>query len=134
MALDINKQIKLGPEEFFGNLFSLRDTIHLRHLKPSNPGQAGSYAEHKALNEFYDSLLGAIDSLIESYQGKYGLINITVSSSNGNIEPIKTISELANLLDNGKIYNLFKETWIQNQLDELTMLCYQTIYKLKYLK
>lgn len=118
---------------FFGNLFRLRDQIHLTHLKPVNPGQPGSYAQHKALNEFYDELLDAIDTLIESYQGKYGLINVTVPAC-ATVDPISAIEGLANLTDGGNVYTMFKETWIQNQLDEISMLCYQTIYKLKFLK
>ena len=118
---------------FFGNLFRLRDQMHLTHLRPVNPGQVGSYAQHVALNSFYDDLLGSIDSLIESYQGKYGLVNISVPAST-TMDPVSALEGLANLLDGGSTYNMFKETWIQNQLDEITTLCYQTIYKLKFLK
>jgi len=135
MALDINKPIVTSsPADFFGKLFQLRDTIHLRHLRPTNPGQLGSYAEHKALNDFYDELLDLIDGLAESYQGKYGLLNISISSSNSNIDAVETILELTRLIDGGRVYSMFKETWIQNELDEISKLCYQTIYKLKFLK
>ena len=33
-----------------------------------------SYAEHKALGKFYDDLIGKIDTIVEAYQGYYGLI------------------------------------------------------------
>ena len=36
--------------------------------------------------------------------------------------------------DDGAVYKMFKETWIQNQLDEISTLTYQTLYKLKNLK
>lgn len=120
----------LKPSEFFGKLFQIRDQIHLTHLKVNG---TGSYAAHKALNEFYDEILDLTDTLIESYQGKYGLIDITIESSKS-IEPIKIIQDLASLTDNGLAYNSFKETWIQNKLDEISTLCYQTLYKLKNLK
>jgi len=134
MALDINKSLVMGPSEFFGKLFQIRDQIHLRHLKPSLPGGTGSYAEHKALNEFYDEILELTDSLIESYQGKYGLVNITIQSSNGNIDPILVITNLCKLTDGGSIYTLLKDTWLQNQCDEISQIGYQTLYKLKNLK
>lgn len=134
MALDINKPITTGPNEFFGKLFQIRDQIHLRHLRPTNPGGVGSFAEHKALNEFYDEILDLTDGLIESYQGKHGLIKVTIPVSNGEIDAIETILDLCRLTDNGKAYSMFKETWIQNQLDEISALGYQTIYKLRYLK
>lgn len=131
----ISKQINTSsPGEFFGKLFQIRDQIHLKHLRPTNPGQLGSYAQHKALNEFYDGILDLTDGLIESYQGKYGLINIVIPSSTSSAEPIDLITELYNLTDGGKAYKMFKDTWIQNQLDEISMLGYQTIYKLKNLK
>ena len=118
---------------FFGKLFQIRNNIHLRHLYPTNPGQLGSGWEHKALNDFYDELLTLIDELIEAYQGKYGLININIPESKST-DAIKTIQELVNSVDDGEIYNVFKESWIKNILDEISTLSYKTLYKLKYLK
>ena len=46
-----------------------RNQVHIFHL------QTKSYAEHIALNEFYDGVLGLFDGLIESYQGKHGIIS-----------------------------------------------------------
>ena len=47
------KSSTMNPEQFFGKLFQIRDQIHLRHLRVSG---VGSYATHKALNEFYDRI------------------------------------------------------------------------------
>ena len=124
------KLTQLSPGKFFGKLFQLRDEIHLNHLRVSG---VGSYATHKALNEFYDGLLDLIDSLIESYQGKYGIIDIEIPSSSKS-DSIKCLEELVKLTDNGLVYNMFTETWIQNQIDEISTLTYQTLYKLKNLK
>lgn len=115
---------------FFGKLFSIRDQIHINHLKVTG---VGSYATHKALNEFYDEILDLTDSLIESYQGKYGICNITVPAST-RVDSLPLLEELAKLTDGGNVYGMFKETWIQNQLDEISALTYQTLYKLKNLK
>lgn len=117
------------PEKFFGKLFQIRDQIHLTHLKVSG---IGSFASHKALNEFYDEILDLTDGLIESYQGKYGLLNITIESSTV-VDPISTLKELTKLTES-TAYNMFKETWVQNQLDEISQLTYQTLYKLQNLK
>lgn len=133
MKLNIPKKEGMLPSEFFGKLLQIRTQIHLRHLSPTNPGQLGSGWEHKVLNDFYEDILDAADELIESYQGKYGLLDIT-SSEARKVDAIKTIEELAKLTDNGSVYNMFKETWIQNQLDEISTLCYKTLYKLKNLK
>lgn len=116
-----------SPKEFFGKLFQIRDQIHLCHLATK------SYAQHMALGSFYDEILDLTDGIIESYQGKYGLVDITIPSSTKG-EPIAILKELAKLTDTGSIYNMFKETWIQNELDSISKLTYQTIYKLENLK
>ena len=38
------------------------------------------------------------------------------------------------ITDGGSAYSMFKETWLQNQIDEISTLAYQTIYKLENLK
>lgn len=130
MKLPITKKESTSPNEFFGKLFQIRNQIHLTHLKVTG---VGSYASHKALNEFYDGVLGLTDSLIESYQGKYGIIDITVPEAKAG-DAISIIQSLASLTDGGSVYTSFKETWIQNQIDEISALCYSTLYKLKNLK
>lgn len=124
------KSSTMNPEQFFGKLFQIRDQIHLKHLRVSG---TGSYATHIALNEFYDGILDLTDSLIESYQGKYGIINITIKESK-DTDVISLLKELASLTDGGSVYKMFKETWIQNELDTITKLTYQTLYKLQNLK
>lgn len=126
-------KIKLNtmkPGDFFGKLFQLRDEIHLNHLKITGPG---SFAAHSALNGFYSDVLDLIDSLVESYQGKYGIIEIVISNTKSG-DSIKCLEELVKLTDGGSAYSMFTETWIQNQIDEISTLGYQTLYKLKNLK
>jgi hypothetical protein len=130
MSLNIPKKDKLLPSVFFGKLFQIRDQIHIAHLRVFG---VGSYASHKALNEFYDELLDMLDGLIESYQGKYGILNISIPESK-NVEPMVAIESLVSLTDNGEAYTMFKEPYLKNQLDEITTLCYSTLYKLKNLK
>lgn len=126
-------KIKLNtmkPGDFFGKLFQLRDEIHLNHLKITGPG---SFAAHSALNGFYSDVLDLIDGLVESYQGKYGIVDITIPSSKSG-DSIKCLEELVKLTDGGSAYNMFSETFIQNQIDEISTLTYSTLYKLKNLK
>ena len=128
--MDIPKFTKpgsLSKEEFFGKLFLTRDAIHLAHLSTKN------YAAHVALGSFYDELLDLTDGLIESYQGKYGVIKIEVERV-VNQEPIGCIKDLVKVTDGGFVYGSFGETWIKNELDSISKLCYQTIYKLENLK
>ena len=123
--LTLSKSI--SKEEFFGKLLQVRDQIHLAHMSSK------SYAQHNALGDFYEGVLGLADSIIEGYQGKYGIINIQIPAS-ANTDALQVIKTLVNLTDNGLVYSSFQETWIQNQLDEISALSYRAIYKLENLK
>lgn len=128
--MEVPKFKAMTPSEFFGLLFQIRNQIHIRHLRING---SGAYAGHIALHDFYDNILDLIDSLIESYQGKYGIVNLTIKEST-DVDAIKTLESLAKLVDSGEAYNMFKESWLKNQIDEIATLTYQTIYKLKNLK
>lgn len=111
-------------EDIFGKLFQVRDSIHLAHLASK------SYSEHVALGGFYDELLDLLDGLIESVQGKYGLLTITIPAS----KTCNCIEELTNLCKTLESQTAMTEPWILNQIDTIIELGYSTIYKLKNLK
>ena len=115
----------VGP--FFGRLFAIRQTAHVLHLASK------SYAEHKALNGFYEDLTDLLDSLIEVYQGQYGLVTVEQSTSKEK-EALTFLEKAAE--DFVSAHELFdkKDTHLHNILDEITALTYQTIYKIKFLK
>ena len=48
---------------FIGTLFQSRTQAHIMHL------QSNSYAQHVALQGYYEEIVDIIDSLVESYQG-----------------------------------------------------------------
>ena len=55
-------------EELVGRVFALRNATHLAHWASK------SYAEHKTLGKFYETLIEGIDGIVEAHQGWYGLI------------------------------------------------------------
>jgi hypothetical protein len=111
----------------FSKLFEARDFAHKAHLATK------SYAQHKALNSFYDNVLDLADKLIEVYQGQFGLTKIEFSSVK-DAEVVGYFEDLAKFVMEG--HNAFdkKDTHLHNILDEITALCYSTLYKLKNLK
>lgn len=112
---------------FFGKLFALRQNAHVLHLASK------SYSEHVALNEFYDGLTGLMDSLIEVYQGQYGLVTVEQSTSKEK-EALAFIESAAQeFVDAHGLFDK-KDTHLHNILDEIVALTYQTAYKLKFLK
>lgn len=95
--------------------------------------QTKSFAEHKALNNFYDEIVELLDGLVESVAGIYDR-PVGYTSH----EPVDYTSKEDTIAYFKKIYdfveserkNLYQETWIQNQIDEIAELVAQTIYLL----
>ena len=50
-------------EKLISYLFHSQTQVHIFHL------QTTSFAEHKALQDYYDGIDDLIDGLVESYQG-----------------------------------------------------------------
>lgn len=114
----------IKPEIFIGQLFQSRDMMHLTHLQTVN------YAEHKALNSYYDEILSLTDSLTETYFGTIGKrLNIKIPAS----EYMNSRTHLTYLKD-----YIFKHrgvlgmenTHIQNIIDEILGLITETLYLL----
>ena len=115
---------------FVGVLFSSRTLAHQLHLKTK------SYAEHKALETFYEDIVDLADSFAEQYQGRHEeLLTIPNYTIKNDEEPLKYFKTTVNWIEDNrdKIVPL-KETSLQNTIDEVVALFYSTIYKLKFLK
>ena len=121
-------------EKLISTLMASRDQAHIFHWQTNGPG---SYAAHKALNDYYDEIPDIVDSLVESYQGKHGIVKgyepaerFDEYSKDG---VIKYFKALATYID--RIYAKFpkEDTNIINQLDTVKDLIYTTIYKLENL-
>lgn len=112
-------------------LFASRTQAHIFHFKTT------SFAAHKALDEYYTEVVGLTDSLVESYQGKYGLIsNYTpmtkIIETDEKGQMIAYFSELAELVEESR-KTIPQDSFIQNQVDTIVELIHSTTYKLKFL-
>jgi hypothetical protein len=114
-------------EEYFQMLFKLRQIAHDLHLTKAK------LAPHLALNDFYNDLLELIDTLFETYQGQYGILKDYKTTIEYDTE--KTIDMLEDYTESIKEIGkkLFTDSHLLNIIDEITELCYHTLYKLKYL-
>ena len=101
------------------------------HLGVKGPG---AFAAHSALNTYYDEIVGLIDGLVESYQGKFGLIKFQpVNGLDTNCDVKNIISYFEKLciaLDKLRKDEKLKASYIQNQIDGIEELLYSTKYKL----
>jgi hypothetical protein len=118
-------------EQLASIFFHSRTQAHVFHLETRGPG---SLAIHSALNTYYDSIVGIMDELIEAYQGKYGIITfkpvngIDNDASKENI--IAYFDKLIKFLEAERESEKLKDSWIQNELDNIAKLLYSTKYKL----
>jgi hypothetical protein len=111
-------------------LFHSRNQVHVFHL------QTKSFAEHKALNDYYDDVVDIIDGLVESYQGKYDILtsyeSYKILNYESNDQLLKYFKELESNIEENRKSN--KDSYLQNQIDNAVELINSTIYKLKFLK
>jgi hypothetical protein len=126
---------KSEPAKFISKLFESREMAHIYHLQVKNEG---SFAAHKALQEYYEGILDIIDELIETYQGQYDIIeNYDIIDTNGtkSVDKIQYFIDLAEFIKSTrKVAFLQEDSHLQNIIDEVVALIYRTLYKLKNLK
>ena len=60
-----------GIKDIVSVLMHSRSQVHVFHLQTDSQS---SFAEHMALGGYYDEIGDLVDGLIESYQGKHGII------------------------------------------------------------
>ena len=115
--------------ELICRVFTTRNFAHLAHWKTK------SYAQHMALGDFYDSIIDDLDTFVEAYQGKYGLLVDYRPTFTLAEEPLSYMmflkDELARCRASG---NFPQDTELQNIADEIAALVDSTIYKLRFLK
>ena len=105
-----------------GIMFAGRTVTHRQHLKTK------SYAEHKALNKFYDEIVDLVDDLAEATQGQYGILDIpfvNVSMPKDSATFLK--GQLAEL---DKVTSGVKEDYLISIYQEVQKLYRSTLYKL----
>ena len=113
--------------EFLSTLNSAKQQAIFWH------NQTTSFSEHKALNEFYDEIVGLLDGLVESVAGIYGRPKgyeaHDFSDWTSTEETIKYFQALYKYVQESR-KDLYQESWVQNQIDEIAEHVAQTIYLL----
>jgi len=117
--------------KFISTLLASRTQAHIFHWQVQDES---SFAEHKALNEYYDEIVDAVDEFVEAFQGKYGIITgydgPTTFREDGN--PVIYFKALSQYVERTRTM-LPDDTYLQNLIDEIYQLIETTLYKLQYL-
>ena len=122
-----SEENKGGENNSFTQLVSKilhsRTQVHIFHL------QTKSYAEHIALNGYYDGVLDLFDSLVESYQGKHGIILNYKCNGFENYKSGEQVISYLKELDNSveSLRKSIKESFLQNQIDTIQELINSTL-------
>jgi hypothetical protein len=106
-------------------LLNSRTQAHIFHFRTKN------YSKHKALENYYTSIVPLLDTYTEAYQGKYGIIG-NYRNQKFIENPSKAIDYFKKLLV--KIQKLkIVDSYLRNIVDQICELIYKTIYMLTYL-
>lgn len=110
-------------------LFHSQTQTHTLHL------QTQSYAEHVALQKYYEGINPLTDTLVESYQGKYGILK---GYKTMNIQDWESTEQTSNYLKKTfsqieELKTCCEDTYILNQIDTICELINSTLYKLRFL-
>lgn len=108
-------------------LFKAQMDAKITHL--AQPDK--TLARHNALGMFYDEVGGLIDTFVETYMAHYPCSIVTEGSSII-ADPLFYFEELYKTIEKDRAS--IKESFLQNQIDEIQQLISHTIYRLKYIQ
>lgn len=112
--------------KYIGTLMESRNQAHIFHLRTQ------SYAQHKALQKYYDNIVDLIDAYSETYQGMYGLIEGYKMTTPLYEDTTKVVPYFDSLLVfvRQSESRLPSDGALKNIHDEITTLISKTIYLL----
>lgn len=118
---------KAKGAELFARCRAASTAAHFAHLLTP------SYAQHIALNAFYDGIIGLADAFAESFIGRYGKFESFPNVKESSVDGLQIIGNLTKWIDaNRAIISDLSE--IQNDIDAIVALCNSTAYRIRELK
>jgi hypothetical protein len=110
--------------QFVGILMSSRNQAHAFHLTTS------SFAEHKALQAYYECIIPLTDAWAEGYMGLYGRMKSPSFNKTFMTDPRKAKQYFKSLLSRIQKLKIPKDTYLKNIQDEIVALIRSTLYML----
>jgi DNA-binding ferritin-like protein len=120
-------------QELIALLFFSRDYGHRAHLRTQ------SFAQHVALDEFYKDLPEAIDTFVEAYQGRHGVLTeipyMATDPDPDPTQPVQVLEKHLKMIEAVRGQAVGKEdSTLNNLLDEVIAVYLKALYKLRNLK
>jgi hypothetical protein len=114
----------MAASRYIGALLNSREQAHVFHFRTN------SYAQHKALQTYYEGIVPLLDEWAEAYMGKYGRLPRVTSNKRFIQDPRKARQYFRTLLSRIKTMKLPKDSYLKNIQDEIVALIRSTLYML----
>lgn len=114
----------MAANRFLGMLMNSREQAHAFHLTTN------SFAQHKALQAYYEGIVPLLDDWAEAYMGKYGRLKRISINKRFMSDPKKARQYFRSLLTRLRLLKLPKDSYLKSIQDEITVLIRQTMYQL----
>lgn len=113
-----------NASRFVGMLMNSRSQAHSFHLTTN------SYAQHKALQAYYEGVVPLLDAWAEAYMGRYGRLRGVTMNRRFLRDPKKAKAYFRSLLTRIRALRLPRDSYLKNIQDEITALIRSTLYML----
>ena len=114
----------MAASRYVGALLNSREQAHVFHFRTS------SYAQHKALQAYYEGIVPLLDDWVEAYMGKYGRLPRVTANKRFTQDPKKARAYFKTLLARVRRMKLPNDSYLKSVQDEITTLIRQTMYQL----
>ena len=114
----------MAANRYVGMLMNSREQAHVFHLTTN------SFAQHKALQQYYEGIVPLLDSWAEAYMGRYGRLKRITMNKRYMSDPKKAKMYFRSLLTRVRLVKLPKDSYLKNIQDEIIALIRSTIYML----
>jgi len=114
----------MTANRYVGALMNSREQAHAFHL------MTNSYAQHKALQTYYEGIVPLLDEWAEAYMGKYGRLRRVTTNKRFLRDPKKARQYFKTLLTRIKTMKLPKDSYLKSVQDDISVLIRQTMYQL----
>lgn len=118
-------------EQLISRVFYARNVAHFEHWRATG---TGSYAKHKALGNFYDDVIEALDDVVEAYQGAFDLIGNIPAPETPKGDVLALLEADADWIEENHEDVCKGNRAVANLLDGVTGVYLSAIYKLRNLK
>jgi hypothetical protein len=114
-----------GYAKFLNMLYKAKEDIHITH----NVQKSKDLSMHQTLGALYEAFEDNIDILVETVFGIYGATELSFTTKLMQ-NPMEDLKMLYKQIESER--KMFKESWIQNRIDNFQEQIALALYKLQY--